>query len=313
MKFKQVKVGGVINLGEYSDIRPEVTVEVEEGESVAQATEAAMDELRRIWSTTDNKQLPSGRSSGVQFEKMKCYLSGAEVDFDPVSHTYYVGEDKLMSGSTWAEQFVPKFDKAMILPKSAAKLETTPEEVDAYWQSKADVSTTFGTALHQALEHYGKYKELADKDIDTKTGKSKGLGIHPSLAPIVEAYFEGRENEVAVYEPFIADLKNLRCGQVDRVVITGDKKCVIHDYKTNGDLFKQGTPKTLKSPYTFLPNQPIGKYALQLSFYKAIFEAHGWEVEGLIVDHWTGEVWEEIEVKPVLLDQKPEPIDLSKI
>lgn len=315
MKVSQIKLGATINLGEYSDIRPEVTVELGAKDKAEDARELALSEINKVWSQTSNKQFSERVStspvSAVAMQKMKCYATGAEVDFEPTSHKYYYNGELLVSGSGFASQFEHEFNKAMIIPKSAAKLGVAEEVVDEYWTSKGNCSTTFGTALHQALEHYGKYYQLSQEDIDSKTGEPKGLGIHPTLAPIVELFFEGRENERAVYEPFVADIKNMRCGQVDRLLITGNKKCRIQDFKTNGDLYKQNTPKTLKSPYAFLPNQPVGSYTLQLSFYKAILEAAGWIVEGLDLFHWDGEAWNEVELKPVSLDTPKEDINLG--
>lgn len=317
VKVTHIKLGATINLGEYSDIRPEVTVELGAKDKPEDARELALSEINKVWSQTTNKQFTERVSTGpvgaVAMQKMKCYATGSEVDFEPISHKYYYNGEVLTSGSGFASQFEHEFNKAMIIPKSAKKLGVAEEVVDEYWKSKADVSTTFGTALHQALEHYGKYYQLSLDDIDSKTGESKGLGLHPTIAPIVEAFFEGREDEVAVYEPFIADIKNMRCGQIDRLLITGDKKCRIQDFKTNGNLFKQGTPKTLKAPYAFLPNQPIGCYTLQLSFYKAILEAAGWTVEGLDVFHWDGSEWNEYELTPVSLDVPKEDINLGAL
>lgn len=224
-------------------------------------------------------------------KELTCVASGATAFFDEASHTYvdHTGE-RYLSGSTYAGMFGYAFDKTLQLPRSAKKLGTTPEIVDAYWQSKGTIATSFGTALHAALEHYGKYLELSQRD-----GK-KGLGIHPTIEPIVMDFFRGREHEEALYEPFIADELNLRCGQVDRVLITGPKRCIIEDYKTNGDLHKKGRPAKLRDPHSHLPNTPLGKYTLQLSFYQDIFEAGGWTVEGRRVHWWAGHEWVTIEL-----------------
>lgn len=220
-----------------------------------------------------------------------CIASGAVAYFDPVSHTYIDGNgDKYLSGSVYAHGFAYEFNKHRMLPRSAKYYGVSEETLDAYWTSKAEIAATFGTALHAALEHYGKYAALGVKDM-------KGLGIHPTLRPIVDAFFKGRRHEKALYEAFVADELNLRCGFIDRLVITGHKRCIIEDYKTNGDLHTIGTPATLKAPHDHLPNNNIGKYTLQLSFYHDILEAAGWEVEGRRLHWWNGKAWETIELE----------------
>lgn len=324
MKVSQVKVGATINLGEYSDIRPEVTVELDKTDTPEEAQKLALEQINNIWSKTDNKQLQTktqiGQPLGIstaQYETLTCFISDTEVLYDDAAHTYFDKEgNAYTSGSKFAHEYSHEFNKAMIIPKSAKKLDVEPEVVESYWQSKADISTTFGTALHKALEHYGKYKELCDRDVDSKTGMTKGTGIHPTLLPIVEAFFEKYGDEKAEYEIFIADKANLRCGQVDRAVITGPKTVIIDDYKTNGSLFKQGAPKFLKAPYQNIENTPFGTYRLQFSFYRAIFMAHGWKVEAMRLHHWNGadQKWDTYKVEAVEIDgAKRERIDISQV
>ena len=231
-----------------------------------------------------------------------CFATGTVAYFDEAGHTYIDGNGEFyLSGSTYAGLFGYEFDKGMILPRSAKRLGVDKEVVDAFWTSKAVIATSFGTALHAAMEHYGKYLELSIKD-------GKGLGIHPTLEPIVLDFFKDREHEVAVYEPFISDELNLRCGFIDRLLITGHKRCIIEDFKTNGDIYKKGRPAKLRAPHDHLPNQPISKYVLQLSFYQEILEAAGWTVEGRRLHWWAGKEWQTIELERVdILDPELAP------
>lgn len=306
-KLKQFEIVAVIPTGQYANIQPKL---VFESEDFAAAYAAAMPHLEKISQDYGDIQLvnkDSGVALRVNRTEVQCYATGTKAYFDPVSHTYIDGQgNKYTSGSVFAGQFEHEFNKAMILPKYAKKCNVDEALIEEMWTSKADASTTFGTALHQALETYGKYKDLCDLI-------GKDIGIHPTLLPIVEAFFKDRGDEKAVYEPFVADAKNMRCGFIDRLVITGEKRGIIEDYKTNGDLYKKGTPANLKAPYAFLPNIPLGRYMIQLSFYKAILEAAGWTIEGLRVHHWAGEEWKTIEVKSVEIDVPQTKIDLSLI
>lgn len=319
VKKVEFEMTAVIPVAQYANVQPVIKGY---GETYDQAKDDATKKMQELWQIfAENKDALQvaktvADAPAVAMEKMKCFFSGNEVDFDPVAHKYYVNGERLMSGSGYAHQFEHEFNKAMILPRYAEKVGATEEEVDAYWTSKADCSTTFGTALHQAMEHYGKWHNLNQRDIDDKTGEPKPIGIPATLLPIVEAYFKGREGVDAEYEPFVASIEKLRCGQIDQLEIVDRAKkiCIIRDFKTNADLEKMGIPKTLKAPFSFLTNTPLSKYALQLGFYKSIAEDNGWTVQATVVDWWNGvdEQWEELELKTYPVDQ-PEKIDFSKM
>lgn len=305
----EVPMTVVIPTGEYANIQPVVTGV---GPTFEEARNDALQKAESFYNSIEARadfRLNLGAPSAIPTarEEVKCYVTGVTAYFDPVGHTYIDAQgNQFTSGSVFAGQFEHEFNKAMILPKYAKKCNVDESLIEEMWTSKADASTTFGTALHKALETYGKYKDLCDLI-------GKDIGIHPTLLPIVEAFFEGRDEEQAVYEPFVADMKNMRCGFIDRLLITGEKRCRIQDYKTNADLYKKGTPANLKAPYAYLPNIPLGRYMIQLSFYKAIMEAAGWTVEGLDVMWWNGIEWKTIEVKSVEVDIPQEKIDLSLI
>ena len=306
-KLQVFEIMAVIPTGQYANVQPKLIYEAEDFDA---AYKAAMPHLQKISQDYGDVQLVN-KDNGVALQvnrtEVQCYATGTKAYFDPVGHTYIDEKGtKYTSGSVYAGQFEHEFNKALILPRYAAKCNVDESLIEEMWTSKADASTTFGTALHQALETYGKYKELCDLI-------GKDIGIHPTLIPIVEAFFKDRQDEQAVYEPFVADARNLRCGFIDRLLITGEKRCIIEDYKTNADLYKKGTPANLKAPYHYLPNVPLSRYMIQLSFYKAIMEAAGWMVEGLRVHWWNGKDWKAIDLKPVQIDIKQEPIDLSKV
>lgn len=233
----------------------------------------------------------------------------------------YVDEQGVpyLSGSKFASTYEPEFPKEAILPGYAERYGVKEYEVDEMWQGKADMSTTFGTALHQALETFGKHWRIAKA-----CGKDPMDMIHPTLRPAVAQFFtEERMNADAVYEMFIADKDKHRCGQLDLVTIVDREKKIldIEDYKTNAELFKVNSPKTLLPPFSHLPNMSAAKYTLQLSFYKAIFEKHGWTVRALKLHHWTGLAdpgedakWDEVVLRPENIDvTAAAPIDLSTI
>ena len=294
MKIKELTVTAVIPTAQYANLQPSIVVEVEDNEDYEKAKTEAMRHIAQFSKQyAENGKAISGGGSTVKTKTMTPYIGEKEIQFDPAAHAY-VDEDGNVyeSGSHYAAKFEHEFNAGQIAPLYANKHGLDAQDVLDFWKAKADASTTFGTSLHQALETYGKYKKLADKLSSEE--KPVTIGLHPTLEPIVESFFsKARLEETAVYEPFVVDPKNKRCGQIDRLVIVDEKKKIvdIEDYKTNADLYKQGSPKTLKEPFKHLSNQPASKYAIQLSFYAAILEANGWTVRHLKLHHWAGKEW----------------------
>lgn len=202
-------------------------------------------------------------------------------------HEYLKDGKPMLSGSAFAHAYTKPFNKEMILPKFAAKHGVSEQEIEDMWTTKAQVSTTFGTAIHKALEFYGNHRQTIEKTQGT-------FEIHPVLMPIVKAFYDSQPETHAIHEVFINS--GDKVGQIDRLVITAPKTCIIEDWKTNGDLNK-GTGKML-APYSDLPDTPLSHYRLQLSFYKSILEENGWKVEAIRLHHFTGK-WETIELKEV--------------
>lgn len=192
---------------------------------------------------------------------------GGEIDYNDEAHTYTWGGVVYLSGSQYAKQFEKPFDKQNIASAIAKKWSVEAQEVIDMWELKSKTSREFGTALHSALELYGRYRELA-----TKIEKETHIHDHPIIKKAVQSFYEGRDSEKAEYEALVVDHKNKRAGKIDRLLITGDKRCRVQDYKTNADVTKS-----------------IEVYWKQLEFYADIMRSHGWTVEGLDIFAWDGD------------------------
>lgn len=302
MKFA---ITATIPTTQYGNLQPAIEVEADTFE---EARDIAMPQIQEIWNSVCEpgkelkiRSMSVTEQSTSETKEMTCMFSGITLYLDD-THTYRDSEgNTYQSGSRFAEQFEYEFPKATVLPAYANKFGVEPGVVDAFWTAKGDNSRNFGQAMHGALEIYGKFAGLAEK-LSTEE-KPVSLGISPILQPAVEDFFADRQDEEALYEVFVVDNQSMRCGQIDRLVKTGEKTCIIEDYKTNGDLRKQGTPKYLKTPFdgngnTPLLNQPLSVYTIQLNFYRGIMESLGWTVEGLRVHH-LDEMWDTIEVPKV--------------
>lgn len=279
----KVTLGATIPIAQYANLQPSFEVE---GATVDAAMDRALGVMKRVWDSVCDKPLnirdaPAVVSAGVD---LTCWASGTVVSFDPVEHVYSPGQ--WLSGSAFASRFTPDFPSELIAGRMASKAGIEPAAVLAMWEKNAEASSTFGTSVHAALELYGKFLGVSQA---VKGSDESALSKNPVLRPIVEAFFAGREGEAADYEVFVADPLLRHCGQIDRLLIVGEKRVRIGDFKTNTDLLKK---ETIKPPFKgVVDSSQLGAYWLQLSFYARILQAHGYTVEGLDIFHWDGSQW----------------------
>lgn len=282
MKITQVSVGAVIPTAQYSNINPVITIEVDD--DIEEAKALALSHIVDISQTyaEEGKALQGGsKTVSGTLKKVDC-LVGGSVLYDEVNHIYTnEAGDKYLGGSTYAKQFEKPFDIGAIASKMEAKSGIPAQTIKDIWALKGSASASFGSAIHQALEMYGKYAE-ASKTLE----KEYHLSAIPMVKDIVSSFFSGRETEKALYEPMVVDHDRKWAGQIDRLLIVDESKklCRVQDFKTNGEL------KADKKEV----------YWHQLSFYSSILAKGGWTVQGLDIFHWAGK-WSEFnnEVKRV--------------
>ena len=255
MKFS---ITSVIPVTNYGNIQPSIEVEADTFEEAQAMVEPKMLEL---W----NKYNPGIMQSG-NVVRLKAFVGG-EIDYDEQAHAYTWNGETYLSGSQYAKQFEKPFDRDAISSKMAAKYGVKAKDISDMWELKARTSREFGTAMHSALELHGRYNVLA-----SQLERDTHVHDHPVIKKAVEGFYKGRENEVAEFEIVAVDHQAKRAGRIDRLLITGDKKCRVQDFKTNADLTKS-----------------LETYWKQLGFYGEILKAGGWTVEGLDIFHFDGD------------------------
>ena len=282
-----VSLSAVVPCQQYGNLQPTVTVD---GETVSGALDVALGHVKEFWDKVGTKPLEiRGEGTASPSGKvMRCLVSGAEVLFDPVAHTYHDREgNRYTGGSTFAGRYKQPFAKDLIAGKVASKHGVEVDDVLGMWALNAEASSTVGTAVHAALQLRGEYEELSRK---TKGGDVEAaLTSNPILRPIVESFFtEERAAQKAFYECFIADASTRSCGLIDRLEVDDDGLRVT-DYKTSITMDK---PEKILPPFSdVVPNTTIGGYWLQLAFYGRILQTHGRTVKGLRIYHWDGSEW----------------------
>lgn len=275
-KIKEYSLEVTIGLPDFSNIKPNITLT--DVESFEEAHAEASKYLNSIWQDTPNAKIDSPFSgvAGVSgtSKKIEC-LVGGSIFYDEVNHIYTNDKGEVyLSGSQYAKQFEKPFEINAIASKMATKAGVEASDIVSVWKLKGNASASFGTAVHEALEMYGKYAEVCKK-----LDKEYHMSTIPMIKKIVDDFFKGRESENALYEVMVVDHDRKWAGQIDRLVLTGDKKCIIEDYKTNSEL----------------KPADIEKYTHQLSFYKKIMESGGWVVDGIRLHHLDGS-WRQIEL-----------------
>ena len=259
----------------YTDLRPTIS---------ASSIDEYREQLAEVGRLAGNDAFVH-RISQNKAGKEKIIVGDDVLYFDRDAHEYEDEQgNKYWTGSTWAAKFEKPFDPQLIAPKVAEKKLCTVDEVIAGWNMKSEVSLSYGTTIHKALECGIKYNELPN---------------NPHLATLVQDYLDMTHEDEQVSEQFVVDSAHKMCGTIDVLVNNGNKHVTIRDFKT-GDIYKKTalTPRA-KELWPELENKTISIYQLQLSFYAFILRQQGYTVSGLEIWAEKAEAWEVVKL-PVL-------------
>lgn len=259
----------------YTDLRPTIS---------ADSIEEYRAQLAEVGRLAGNEQFVQ-RMEQNRKGKTKIITEQGNLYFDPVAHEYEDEDgNKFWTGSSWAHQFEKPFDPQLIAPKVAEKRLTTVDKVIEAWDMKSEVSLSYGTTVHKALECGIKYGELPN---------------NPHLAALVQDYLDMSHEDEQVSELFVVSMEDRMCGTIDVLVDKGKKHVIIRDFKT-GDIYKKVslTPQA-KDLWPGLESKMISLYQLQLSFYAHILSSLGYKVEDLEIYAEANEAWQVVKL-PVL-------------
>lgn len=274
------EMGATINTGQYENIQPKIELAVS---SIEKGTEIAMGYILDL---TKRFSINGGLKEKVNATvtaKLKSFNEAdVEVDFDAINHTYHYKNAILVGATTFIQKFYKKFDSKVIAKVCANSWEVEQQAIEDMWNGNGSLASTLGTLVDNALEHYDKYFEMGEK-IKAKNGKDNpAMPKHPLLKGIIESFhaLPHPKGEVK-HQVFVSDVANGFCGQLDRIIITGEKKCIIQDFKVNVNSAEEDKNSKALAPFDTLPPNKITKYSLQVNFYREILEKSGWTVEGM--------------------------------
>jgi hypothetical protein len=257
----KIKLSATVPVVQYGNLVPEVEVE---SKTFADGMAEAESYIREFWNkyVESGKELPNGNT-----ERVKAFVGG-EIDYDKVAHVYTWNGKVYQSGSQYADSFRKPFDKQKIASLMGAKVQAKPEDIIKMWELKGKASRNFGSAVHEALQLHEQYKALSES-----LGKTTHIHDNFILKDIVESYYKLHGEEKAVSEITVVDHAAERAGQIDRLVILGEKHGQVRDFKT-GEV-----------------KDKLSIYFKQLEFYTEIMQAAGWKMDSPEIDSWNGK-WE---------------------
>jgi hypothetical protein len=244
--------------------------------------------------------MPSDEQEGIQSWNEPKY----RVRFDSVVHRYTHEGKELIGATTYIKKWIKEFDADRIAGVYANNLGVKKSEVLAMWKSGGSVASTWGTAIHKALEHYYTFRELGKIIQDKKElDYNKALPSHPLLRKIVLLFIEKFDSDKKIVtEALVTNMEAGICGLVDRLEILDEEKkiCRVQDYKVNIGSEEENGDKYL-GQFADLPRNKLSKYQLQLSVYARMLELSGWSVEGLDVYIYENG-WKHYELQKLKLD-----------
>lgn len=218
-------------------------------------------EMERLYNKYSENKLDFKGS----FKKFDTF-TGEKILYDDASHSYTDLEgNKLVSGSEYAKTIVGEFNTDLLSGKVAKKYGVEQDIVKKMWAASGNISSTFGTALHLAMEQWFLHRKFG-------TEKEYHLPKPDYLRKAVIS-FPLKDFEV-LPEVMISDVANKMCGQVDGLLV-GDNSYHIIDYKSDSDVRKN-----------------LKKHTIQLNFYRQILENKGFKITGMSIWNYVNE-WSE--------------------
>lgn len=219
------------------------------------------------------------------------YSNDGLVSFDEQTHTYWKGDNRLTSVTSFIGKYKNKFDSDYHSKRIAEKRGVSQEEVLKEWKDKADKSTTMGTFIHKIFEDF------------TMSLPYKNSGTYPkeaiAISIIEDLFLSGRLTpigcEMIVYNNYLA-------GQIDNVSKDKEDNLYILDWKTNSEISRNNYGKYMLDELSAIPDCAFYHYSLQLSIYKKL---HG-SINRCYIIHIKDEEYEIMPIEDVC-----ERIDLS--
>lgn len=284
MLVKKIEMKATISTGNYSNIQPCIELQdVDHAEGTAFAMEYVKELFAKYGERGGIKENAIESEVGIEMPS----FNEAGVTIEKCGHSYYYKGEKLLSATSWLKQYYKEFDAPKIAEACSKSWGVPVEDILAMWDSKKTVAADLGTLVEAAIQHYDRFYAMGEK-ISAKNGKENpAVALHPIVRKVVEEFAEmdwcpeGVENVTILPQVLVTDVKNMRVGLVDRLLVTGEKRGRVQDYKVNIDADKADKNNKLLGLYSELEPTKLSKYRLQMSYYADMLKNSGWTIDGL--------------------------------
>lgn len=231
-------------------------------------------EMEKLYNRySENKLTFKDHGNFKEFET----FTGEKILYDDSQHLYTdLDGNKLISGSEYAKGLIKPFDIELLSGKVSNKYEVPQEIIKKMWSMSGDISATFGTSLHIAIEQWFLHRNYG-------TEKEYHLPKPEYLKKAVLSFPLKDANILP--EVMISDVENKMCGQVDgleQTLIDDLVSYTIIDYKSDSDVKKN-----------------LQKHTIQLNFYRKILENKGFKIDGMSIWNYVNETWTEYKIEVI--------------
>lgn len=182
--------------------------------------------------------------------------------------------ERLPSVTGHIKKFQPQFNEKYWLGEKAKQRGISPAELKQEWIWASKVGVEMGSHLHSFLEQKVQRRHIVPTIPDYLDSNKFEILVRQT-----EEYVETITDTILACEFVMCNKDNTLAGMCDRLSLSENNKIVISDYKTGQ--MKDSYGKFHSKPYETLEASSVGKYSLQLNFYRDFLESRGFEVERL--------------------------------
>jgi len=185
--------------------------------------------------------------------------------FNDKYHIYTVGNQRLISGTTFLKKFFQKFDAPAVAAETAIKRGTTPEVLLKEWKEKGERASREGSLVHSYAEWVNNDVEVPPYSIKDDRVGLLTVQLLDACDKLQEKGFRSLEPEKIIFSPGLGI-----AGTIDLPLWDPAGRLVILDWKTNEELTINNPFQECLPPIGHLEDANLNQYALQLSLYQYI-------------------------------------------
>ena len=199
--------------------------------------------------------------------------------FEPVEHTYHVGERKYRSVSSVVGLFHSHFDSENVAIGYAKKHGYSKEQCLAAWEGEATIAANRGTIVHSFGEEYAKWRYFGE-GVEPFPSCKQCLGIVQMFNQLPDFLIP------IVFELRMFSEEMSYCGTCDWLALdTRDGSLWLLDFKTNKSLFSEYDNGRMKYLTTYLKDENMSHYEVQLNLYALLLEEKGYWISNKVIIH----------------------------